>query len=369
MNMFFRKIEILAIVVLMSSMVGSAQKRIVWYLTYTKTFYAIPSCVKQDEINDLDLVSMITEEPLIEQTQEFISDDNHLTVTVSYPQKPRYEYDYKYMKGRMVFSKEGTWVYDHHGNEIAFEPNKDKNSFLIDESISRSYGIYNDIFEVDFHYAVEMLSKAGFKVYKSNDDYLTGINDMMEIVIDFKNFIYEIRFFEKEQLKMIERTQYIKTKEKGAIIPYRETIITYNTLPSSNIPYQITKEKSYSFYEVRNARGEIIVKEGNAEVILKTSDKQEKNIQLGQYEEIEKRKMEMKVYPNPAEEQITITLPFYMNDDVSIDIINIMGVSVLSEQHVKGNQVKLNIHSLIAGVYIIRCTQDNKSITARFIKQ
>jgi hypothetical protein len=64
------------------SMEVCAQKRGVEYSTQTKVFYAVPSCISKDEFNDLNLESMISEEPLTEHTKLLIDEDNHLTITV-----------------------------------------------------------------------------------------------------------------------------------------------------------------------------------------------------------------------------------------------------------------------------------------------
>ena len=89
---------------------------------------------------------------------------------------------------------------------------------------------------------------------------------------------------------------------------------------------------------------------------------------IGQFEEIQKRQTNITIYPNPANEQITVSLPFYMDKNVDIAIYNTLGVAVLSQHHAKGGEINIDIQSLQAGAYVIRCTKENKVVSKFFVK-
>ena len=79
-----------------------------------------------------------------------------------------------------------------------------------------------------------------------------------------------------------------------------------------------------------------------------------------QFEEVQKRKTELKIFPNPAEEQITVELPFYINKDVDITLYNNLGMAVLSLHHSNGDYAEFDIRSLQAGFYVVRCVKNDK---------
>ena len=77
----------------------------------------------------------------------------------------------------------------------------------------------------------------------------------------------------------------------------------------------------------------------------------------------------IKVYPNPAKEQVTLVLPSYMNKEGEVKILNTLGVAVLSQQYAQGGQITLDIQSLPSGFYVIRCTNDKNVVSSYFVKQ
>ena len=85
-------------------------------------------------------------------------------------------------------------------------------------------------------------------------------------------------------------------------------------------------------------------------------------------EEIQKE-TKIKVYPNPAKEQVTLVLPSYMNKEGEVKILNTLGVAVLSQQYAQGGQITLDIQSLPSGFYVIRCTNDKNVVSTYFVKQ
>lgn len=79
---------------------------------------------------------------------------------------------------------------------------------------------------------------------------------------------------------------------------------------------------------------------------------------------------ELKVYPNPADDEITIEVLRQAQHDIrSIEIINSLGVTVMKLKQTKPNQ-QLNIKALAAGVYFIKVQMQNGDVQVRkFIKE
>jgi hypothetical protein len=349
------------------------------YCTVTQTYCAIPSCVGEDSITDLDRVRMMYND-LIECTENVIDKDRYLTVTTYFPQKQRYLNDYQYKVGKSVTSVEGTVLYDHEGEEIIRNDNYDEQFILSDEYVE-VYGIYNHVFSISKDEARDKLLTGGFQEVYEDEGFLVIIDENVEIAMNFDEFIIEIRFFDGQdaeagKLKNLHRTNYTNTDD-GNIIPVEETMVKYDILPSG-IPYEITEVKSYLFYQVIQ-ENTVIASWGEKQnsyddYLYKYNDYLHKNIQNGkggdvrQFEEIQKRKTEIQVYPNPAKEQITVVLPFYMNENIDITLYNSLGTAVLSQHHIKGEQIEFDISSLPAGFYIVRCVKNGRVVSTKFVK-
>jgi hypothetical protein len=338
------------------------------YRIRTETFCSLPSCFDIETLTDFDRFRFIPQKEW-ESTVNVI-ERNVLTITTYYPKKPRYDRDYQYETGKSVTSKGGTIRYTHEGEEISrIETYENSDIFNISSEVIPSYGLYNNLFDLGPETVKYLFSQFDFHVYEEGE-FMVGASEGMEVAINFKDLIFEMRYFTEKQLEKLMRIECIRT-DKDKVVPLSETNISYDVLPSNNdIRYQITQVKTYLFYQITDDKNEVLVSVGEDK-----DDKEmnpegtQKNIQLDQYEEINKREMNLKVYPNPAGEQITITFPFYMNDNVQIDLLNSMGVVLLSQQHSSGDRIDMDIRLLPAGVYVVRCIRNQKTITTRFVKQ
>ena len=72
-------------------------------------------------------------------------------------------------------------------------------------------------------------------------------------------------------------------------------------------------------------------------------------------------KDEIKVYPNPASNLLTVTNV----NDTNIDILDMVGRSLLSV-HCQSNSIVLDIHSLLSGSYILKVNRNNSIIYKKF---
>lgn len=77
---------------------------------------------------------------------------------------------------------------------------------------------------------------------------------------------------------------------------------------------------------------------------------------------------DLKVYPNPSKEIVTIDLPAQIEKDVNITVLNAQGTQVQS-QVINAENNTLNVSGLQAGVYLIQITYDDSRVVKRFVKQ
>jgi len=355
--------------------VYSQVRRQVNECTITQTTCAVPACIDRATLTGLDWVKMENDD-LYECTEKAIAMDCRLTVTTYYPQMPRWENDYQYMIGKSVTSNAGTTLYAHNGEELIFQPSEEGDeSFTLVPELCTHYGIYNSTFTVPRMVAITNLQNAGFYVYEREDGFLVGVSERVEVFMHFQKFITETRFFTEEDrtLTAIHRTNYIKAAS-GHIIPASETMTTYDLLPSG-FPYQTTRTKTYLHYEVIQ-NGQTLVKRENYEFLenLDTTEIEEDDFfdfitqELANYA-AGNEDQDITLFPNPANEQITIVFPEYMQQNVNIKVFNRMGYVVMTQQHYLGTEKSLQIHFLPEGYYVIRCTKGNNIISKVFIKE
>lgn len=76
----------------------------------------------------------------------------------------------------------------------------------------------------------------------------------------------------------------------------------------------------------------------------------------------------VKVYPNPANDQINVAISSTMQSAVQVEVFNMLG-QVVRTATTENNMASINVKELAAGIYILNCTRDGvKVATARFIK-
>lgn len=73
----------------------------------------------------------------------------------------------------------------------------------------------------------------------------------------------------------------------------------------------------------------------------------------------------VKIHPNPAKSELNIDLK--SNKNTKIEIYDILGKQVMSKK--LNNSQVVNVKALKTGVYLLRITQNNKTITKRLIKE
>jgi hypothetical protein len=80
---------------------------------------------------------------------------------------------------------------------------------------------------------------------------------------------------------------------------------------------------------------------------------------------------QMRVYPNPATDNIAIELDLNTQEKVTMNIIDSQGklVRQYKQQFLEGlNTNRVDVSSLTPGIYIVSLTTANNIVTQRFIK-
>jgi hypothetical protein len=87
---------------------------------------------------------------------------------------------------------------------------------------------------------------------------------------------------------------------------------------------------------------------------------------------IEAELSQLKVYPNPADDYLTVGLDFKESDDVLYSILDLQGRVLLKEDVKSQGNAKeqdISLHALSAGMYILKVEFKNQSFSRKFVKR
>jgi len=291
---------------------------------------------------------------------------------------------------------------------IALPPDFDKNTFTEDEKArwdtimkwmeeTDDYCEENEYFRYPTYYfgaddenqLMNWLQENMDTVYKQ-DGFIVWrqfeFEDGVEMcAIHFDSLIYEVRWYEDEdnpffnedgnKLWELNRTYFKRVN--GYVIPIKDIYIVYAEIDEliepddeefdldflSEIICELTWTFSYPYYE-------LLDDDDNNKSLVKDGDEELYNDCMGYtgIKEIQQT-ADIKIYPNPANGRLTLSLPSSMSEDADIEIFNILGKNVLSLHHASGDAIDMDIHSLPSGVYVVRCVKEDKVISKRFVKQ
>lgn len=336
--------------------------RQVYFTTTTSFKFAVPLETDMNQITDLDLVKMIIKEKT-ERVEMVIDLNQELSITNFYDQMPRYDYDYEYGIGKVITNQYGTTLFDHEGIEVNYSPNENPDlDFIIDLDAISHYGLM-PAFETDLTFYAEAFTNLGFATSISDEREFFAITDTSEFYINPTKQIMEIRYFKGGLLELSDWKKY-QTID-GKTIPLIFIRTTYENL-TNNIRLQKSEIIKYQHYSVLNEKGDMVVE------YTSQSANNEKNegISIAQYKDILKKSPSLVVFPNPAIDEIAVSIPSSFAEIITVEIINLLGKVVYSDQQVmSGSSIRINVSNLQSGVYILRCGKGNSWNTNRFIKQ
>lgn len=338
-------------------------KKVVSYTTLQQQHFSIPSNIEIGQVNSLDFNKMISQDKTV-STEISIDRMNNPTITTIYHVSPRYFNDYENEITKSVTGNGETILYDYNNNEVRrtrHNPDENMEITLRDEDVKK-YGIFNDLFRNNPQLMYNHLYQMGFDVrYLSSSNTLIAISEELEILINFREYIYEIRYFEEEQF-LQSVTNYYQDFH-GALIPLSSVTCSTSGL-EGGIQMLTTTVVTYLEYRVVNEDGKDIV-----HFISKEEIDPKRNMQIGSFEEVQKRDLKLKVFPNPTTDKLTVMIPFFMENGSTIEILNTAGVTIYKNEQINGNSCEMDVSSLTNGIYLIRCIGNGEQVTTKFIKQ
>lgn len=338
-------------------------KKVVSYTTLQQQHFSIPSNIEIGQVNSLDFNKMISQDKTV-STEISIDRRNNPTITTVYHVSPRYFNDYENEITKSVTGNGLTILYDYNNNEVKrtrHNPDENMAITLRDEDVKK-YGVFNDMFRNNPQIMYNYLYQMGFDVrYLTSSNTIIAISEEVEILVNYREYIYEIRYFEeREFLQSI--TNYYQDYQ-GVLIPLSTVTCSTSGL-EGGIPLLTTTIVTYLEYRVVNEFGKDIV-----HFISKDEIDPKRNQQIGSFEEVHKRDLKLKVFPNPTVDQLTVMIPFFMENGSTIEIINTAGVIIYKNDQINGSSYQLDVSSLTNGIYLIRCSGNGEQVTTKFVKQ
>lgn len=341
---------------------GQQPKRIVAYTTISEHFFSIPYTTEFKRLNDLDYNKMDVEDTKI-ATEIEIDQNRFITITKRYLNGERFENDYENMISKSITRRDETTLYDHR-DQVLYHYQSGANDFLsnpLSEEEIRSYGEFSTGFLTPYQQMAVYLRNNGYNVqYIPGRQTLIAINREVEITIDYKNYFYEMRCFHQNNFYYSRTTQY--QKWNNFIIPYIEMNMVQDSL-SDGTPFIKSEWIRYLDYSIIDEKGHKIIDYHNPDL------EGHKNHHLEPYEEIVPRELELVVFPNPTFDQVTVRFPFYMEEEVTVEISNSLGKTILKKEVLGDTQITIDLSDYLGGIYLIKCISGGITKTAKVIKQ
>jgi hypothetical protein len=348
---------------IISNQFGQQPLKVITYTTHFQYLFSIPFTEEGKNLNDLDYNKLIAKEKDI-ITEINIEADQFPSITQTFLNLPEYTTDYENGVYQTVANKMETTLYDHSQQVISRTPTDSDDPIFrrFSDAEIRFYGTYNQGFALSPAEIVQNFNLMGLNCrYFPNRYTIIALNSEMEIMIHLRDLIYEIRYFSNQGFEWSQTFYYQKWGDY--IIPKMEVNMTKDTL-SHQIPYVKTEIINYLNYSILNGEGKNIVDYSNKE----WNHIAEKGIQIQPYEEINKRDFEIQIYPNPATTQITVEIPFYMQDQFKIEIFNNLGQLMYSQEGKNQSIMEVNISDFKEGFYLVQCKNTQMTSSTKFIK-
>ena len=75
------------------------------------------------------------------------------------------------------------------------------------------------------------------------------------------------------------------------------------------------------------------------------------------------------VYPNPANDKLSIQLPETLKGKISFQIYDVTGRAVSTQSEITNHKSEIDVSSLNAGVYFLKINEGENSVVKRFLKE
>ena len=118
--------------------------------------------------------------------------------------------------------------------------------------------------------------------------------------------------------------------------------------------------------------GQPIIKTFSNQDVNLSSGNQQTNLKIVAVptgvEDVSNAQLQINVYPNPTQDQLTITFNDASKTTATYDLIAVDGTCIRSDAVLKNNQ-SIDVHSLLAGMYILNININNSIQSFQIIKQ
>ncbi len=79
--------------------------------------------------------------------------------------------------------------------------------------------------------------------------------------------------------------------------------------------------------------------------------------------------LQISVYPNPFQEQISLVFNENITDEINITVFNILGARVFSKSYQPNHQIDIRLDWLSSGEYIIKTIANKKQFISKILKK
>lgn len=342
---------------------GQLPKKVVSYTTLQQQHFAIPNNIEIGQVNRLDFNKMISQDKTV-STEISIDRRNNPTITTVYHVGPRYFNDYENEITKSVTGNGQTILYDYNNNEVKrtrHNPEENMDIILRDEDVKK-YGVFNDLFRNNPQIMYNYFYQMGYETrYLAHSNTIIAISEEVEILVNYHDYIYEIRYFEEREFVQSVTSYY--QDFQGVLIPH-STITNSKSVLEGGIQMLTTTIITYLEYSVVNEEGKEVV-----HFISKEEISPKRSMQIGTYDDVSKRDLQLKVFPNPSADQISVMIPFFMENGFTMEIISTAGITMYKKEQIVGSSYQLDISFLTNGIYIIKCSGNGEQVTTKFVKQ
>jgi len=357
-----KKVLLLFIVVLtINQSFGQEIKRKLNYRTYTTFIYAVPLETEVESITDMDLTLLLNEDKNA-NVEITIDENNELVITNYKLDIPQYYNHYQRSIEKTVNDINGSSVYNRNEKLVYSEDNYDPENYTVENNKIEKFGL-SEVFETDLEIFRTVYNEIGYNTLIKDDGTFAAVSDTIEFYFDPNNYVYEFRTFQDEQFVSSSWFKFVKIDD--LYVPSK-TIHSNIDYLFSGTKYQELEVIIYAQYTITDENGNVIVdytQEYNRNA-------RKGDIRIKDLNKDVKKNVNLEIYPNPVENEILVSIPYFIASNINLEIYNSLGRLIFTDYNIEsGSEQKINVSGLIPGIYILRVGKDNLWKTKKFIKK
>ena len=331
---------------------------------YIQYHFAVPEGTNIDSLHELDFARMML--PDEERTTLYkIGRNLETTITTTFNKLPFGDFAVQNEVGSSIQNSEGVDLYDSSGGHVYHLDNDSLHAKWSDPLTGynsiQEFGL-TPLLKAPTALEINELTNKGYVISIDSNNVLTAIANDHELILDPNDLTIVNRYFEEFDLVLVLSSGFASVSN-NYMVPAWRIEKHYETL-FSGIEMEVTKVHSFLKYETyQSGIPEYMYNSDNNPIARKGTE-----IQM--FEKAEKLNSQLKVFPNPATDQLNIVVPTFESDLLNIQVLDQRGKVVESLRRVPaGIEFPININNYSAGVYMLRCGIGNQWQSVKFIKQ